>query len=208
MKKFNMVMRILEDQEFAPFVDKCASYAIGYNVKKLKLDFGLDDDDDHCKDLVSMKKFYMVMGILEDQEFAPFVDKCASYAIGCNVKKLKLDFGLDDDDDDDNDDEGDRENRWYNLPPSVICAKSIEVLKLGKCKVGLPIGSDVKLSYLRKLHLHEVDINNHAINNLFSGCPLIEEMIIGECEGFESIEVFVLSKINNIMVFDNWDFIC
>ncbi|TXG69213.1 hypothetical protein EZV62_004148 [Acer yangbiense] len=174
----------------------------------------------HCKDLVSMKKFNMVMEILEDQEFAPLVDKCVSYAIKCNVKKLKLDFGLDDDDDDDNDSddddddddegEGDRENRWYDLwydlPPMVLCAKSIEVLKLGKCKVGLPIGSDVKLSYLRKLHLHEVDINNHAINNLFSGCPLIEEMIIGECEGFESIELFGLSKINNIMMFDNWDF--
>ncbi|TXG68693.1 hypothetical protein EZV62_003628 [Acer yangbiense] len=84
----------------------------------------------------------------------------------------------------------------------VLCAKSLEVLKLGRCKVRLPIGSDVKLSYLRKLHLHEVDINNHAINNLFSGCPLIEEMIIGECHGFESMGLFGLSKINNITPFD------
>ncbi|KAK2651501.1 hypothetical protein Ddye_011357 [Dipteronia dyeriana] len=122
----------------------------------------------------------------------------------CFLCKWKLDFRLDDDYN--YDDEGHRENRWYNLPPMVLCAKSIEVLKLGKCKVGLPIGSDVKLSYLRKLYLHEVDINNHAIKNLFPGCPLIEVMIIGQCEGFESIELFGLSKINNIMMFDNWDF--
>ncbi|TXG68773.1 hypothetical protein EZV62_003708 [Acer yangbiense] len=178
-----------------------------FRRRRLKLldaiEKGLRNCHRHCKDLVRMEKFIIVMELLEDREFAPFVDRCVSYAIGCNVKKLRLDFGLDDNNDED---EGDREKKWYNLPPMVLCAKSLEVLKLGRCKVRLPIGSDVKLSYLRKLHLHEVDINNHAINNLFSGCPLIEEMIIGECHGFESIELFGLSRINNITLFDNWEF--
>ncbi|TXG68772.1 hypothetical protein EZV62_003707 [Acer yangbiense] len=163
----------------------------------------------HCKGLVSMKKFTIVMKLLKDQEFAPFVDRCVSYAIGCNVKKLRLEFELYYDDydyDDDDDDEVDRDIRYYNLPPIVFCAKSIEVLKLESCKVRLPIGSDVKLSNLRKLILYGVDINNHAINNLFAGCPLIEEVLIGYCTGFESLELFCLSRINNIEMFYNMDF--
>ena len=70
----------------------------------------------HCKDLVSMEKFTIDMKLLEDREFAPFVDRCVSYAIGCNVKKLRLGFGLDDYD---YDDEFERERRYYNLPPIV-----------------------------------------------------------------------------------------
>ncbi|KAK2654512.1 hypothetical protein Ddye_014368 [Dipteronia dyeriana] len=83
-----------------------------------------------------MEKFIIIMELLEDREFAPFLDRCVSYAIECNVKKLRLDFGLDDDDDDD---EVDRVRRYYNLHPIVFCAKSIEVLKFARCRVGLPI---------------------------------------------------------------------
>ncbi|KAL5757651.1 hypothetical protein ACOSP7_020262 [Xanthoceras sorbifolium] len=156
----------------------------------------------HCKDLVSMEKFNMVVDLFEDREFASFVDRCVSYAIGCNVKKLRLDFATEHYDYD----EGDRGKRWYNLPPIVLCAKSIEVLKLGRCKLELPIRNDAKLSHLRKLHLHEIDINNHVISNLFAGCPLIEEVIVGKCQGFDSIELFGLGRIIGIMMFDNWGF--
>ncbi|KAK2654456.1 hypothetical protein Ddye_014312 [Dipteronia dyeriana] len=166
----------------------------------------------HFKDLVCMEKFSMETKLFADQEIVSFVDRCISYAIGNNVKKLKLgiyaignnvkklgilskrrhklEFGL-------------KSNRWYDLPPIVLCAKSIEVLKLRGCKLELPRKINVKLASLRRMHLVEVYSNSHVINNLLAGCPLIEEIGISNCEGIESVELFGLERLIDIRIADN-----
>ncbi|KAK2654518.1 hypothetical protein Ddye_014374 [Dipteronia dyeriana] len=77
-----------------------------------------------CKDFTSMEKFSIDTKLFDDQELASFVDRCICYAIGSNVKMMKLEFllkrwhelefGL-------------RRDSWYDLPPIVLCAKSVEV---------------------------------------------------------------------------------
>ncbi|TXG68694.1 hypothetical protein EZV62_003629 [Acer yangbiense] len=153
----------------------------------------------HCKDLMSMEKFSIDTKLFDDQELASFVDRCICYAIGSNVKRLKLEFlskrwyelefGLRD--------------SWYDLPPIVLGAKSIEVLKLRGCKLELPRKSNVKLPSLRRMHLVEVFSNSRVINNLLAGCPLIGEIGIWNCEGIESLELFALERLNDIIIANN-----
>ncbi|KAK2654516.1 hypothetical protein Ddye_014372 [Dipteronia dyeriana] len=53
------------------------------------------------------------------------------------------------------------------------------------------------------MHLVEGYFNSHAINNLLAGCPLIEEIGIWNCEGIESLELFGLERLNDVMIANN-----
>ncbi|KAK2654061.1 hypothetical protein Ddye_013917 [Dipteronia dyeriana] len=159
----------------------------------------------HIKGSMSMEKFSIetkLFGDIEtklfgDKEYVSFVDRCICYAIENNVKKLKLgilskiwyehEFGL-------------RRASWYDLPPIVLCSNSIEVLKLRGCKLEL---SNVKLPSLRRLHLLEVYSNSRVINNLLVWCPLIEDIVISNCSGIASLELFGLERLNDIMIANN-----
>ncbi|TXG59255.1 hypothetical protein EZV62_013828 [Acer yangbiense] len=138
---------------------------------------------------LSIEKFKFEFGFFSDPEFESFLHSCVCYAIGSNIKKMKLEFFV----------------SKYHLPPIVLCSKSIEVLKLRGCEVELPTESNVKLPSLRKLHLFRIDCKDHVISNLFSGCPLIEEMICNSCEGLGTVKLFGLYRLNKIKLVDNWD---
>ncbi|KAK2657673.1 hypothetical protein Ddye_010725 [Dipteronia dyeriana] len=102
----------------------------------------------------SIQKFTIELSVFfKVPEFESFLHSCVCYAIGSNIKKMKLDFEC--------------ENIPYHLPPIVLCSKSIEVLKLRGCEVELPTASNVKLPSLRKLHLFTIDCEDHVISNLF-----------------------------------------
>ncbi|KAJ4718676.1 F-box domain containing protein [Melia azedarach] len=129
-----------------------------------------------------------------DSEWA---DRCASYAIENNVQDLALEVNQ-------------IQSVWHNqrfqsvrysLPPIVLCSKSIDVLKLGGCKLELP-RSDLKLS-LRKLCLQNVYADDQVINNVFLGCGLIEDLEVNLCQGFKSLKLLGLAKLRNIRLEDN-----
>ncbi|KAK2665362.1 hypothetical protein Ddye_003936 [Dipteronia dyeriana] len=137
----------------------------------------------------SIEKFKIKLEFFNDLEYKSFVRRYVCYAIGSNAKKMKLDSPY----------EG-----LCILPPIVLCAKSIEVLKLTNCKVELPTGSNVRLPSLIKVHLFGVNFEDHVSSNLFSGCPLIEEIICSGCKGFETVELFDLYRLNKIKIRDDW----
>lgn len=147
-----------------------------------------------CKYIVPMDDFKIDLDLYKDPEFASFVDRCVCYAIGSDVKRMKLHF--------DN-----RDDRWC-LPPIVLCAKSIEVLDLKGCKLELPRRNVVKLYCLRKLCLSEVFVEGHIVNSLFASCPLIEEVSIGDCQGIEAIDLIAHERLNDIEILNNRDLHC
>ncbi|KAJ4718644.1 F-box family protein [Melia azedarach] len=122
-----------------------------------------------------------------DSELA---DRCVFYAIENNVKELvlqieQIQFAW-----------LNNQTQWYNLPPVVLCSKSIEVLKLEGCKLELP-RSDLKLS-LRKLYLYNVYADDQVINNVLLGCGLLEELEVAQCQGFKSLKLLGLAKLRDI----------
>ncbi|KAK2657669.1 hypothetical protein Ddye_010721 [Dipteronia dyeriana] len=50
-----------------------------------------------------------------------------------------------------------------------------------------------------------IDCEDNVISNLFSGCPLIEEMICSGCEGLGTIKLFGLYRLNKIKLVYNRD---
>ncbi|KAL5753401.1 hypothetical protein ACOSQ2_023908 [Xanthoceras sorbifolium] len=140
------------------------------------------------REVTGLKKFKLDMQFLKNPEFKSFVDRCIRCAIGIGVKELKLKFltfGYE----------------WYNLPKIVLCAESIDLLELKGCRLGLP--TNVKLSCLRKLCLSQVYADDQVIETLVGGCPLIEEMSLSDCHGFNSIELSGLDRLNDINILYN-----
>ncbi|XP_031269424.1 F-box/LRR-repeat protein 25-like [Pistacia vera] len=139
-------------------------------------------------EMISLRKLVISLSCFwNDPEFAALVDRCVCFAIGSNVKELKLQFPF----------------CWgrYNLPQIVFCAKSIDVLELYHCNLSRPrIG--VQLS-LRKLCLVGVYVDDQMIENLFARCPLIEYLTIESSKGFKSLELFSLSELHEVEISNN-----
>ncbi|KAI9177234.1 hypothetical protein LWI28_012664 [Acer negundo] len=144
-----------------------------------------------CGDMISLKKLMIDMDLFNDPQFRTLLDQCICYAIGCNVKELKLNLNT-------------FSSRLCNLPEVVFSSKSIEVLELKCCKLELS-KNVVELSSLRNLCLNRVSVDDHMIENLVVGCPLIEDLKLVSCEGFRSLELFGLSKLNGIKLIENSD---
>ncbi|XP_031269574.1 F-box/FBD/LRR-repeat protein At4g26340-like isoform X1 [Pistacia vera] len=138
-------------------------------------------------EMISLRKLMISLAWFWDDKFAALVDRCVCFAIGSNVKELKLRFPF----------------FWgrYNLPQIVFCAKSINVLELDHCTLSPPrIG--VQLS-LRKLCLVGVYVDDQMIENLFARCPLIECLTIESSKGFKSLELFSLRKLHEVEISSN-----
>ncbi|KAK2634112.1 hypothetical protein Ddye_028904 [Dipteronia dyeriana] len=144
--------------------------------------------------VISIKKFTMSLFLSDDRAFTSFVNHCIYYAIGCNVSEIKLLFRF-----------VCGETYKYNLPQIVLFAKSLEVLELQGCNVGLPTSDHLKLSSLRKLCLSNVRVDDRMIENLVGGCPLIEYLNFNLCEGFKCLELFGLTRLYEIKLFKNYE---
>ncbi|KAL4637759.1 hypothetical protein ACB092_03G099500 [Castanea dentata] len=87
----------------------------------------------------------------------------------------------------------------YQLPQSVLVAKSITMLTLCRCKLDTYRG-DINLSSLKKLSLFYVITDDKRIQKLVAGCPMIEEMRFLGCNGLKSIKFSALIKAKLIEV--------
>ncbi|KAK2662797.1 hypothetical protein Ddye_001371 [Dipteronia dyeriana] len=139
--------------------------------------------------MISIKKLMIDMDLFNDPEFRTLLEQCICYAIGCNVNELKLKLNS-------------FSSRLCNLPELLFSSKSIEVLELKCCKLEIS-KSVVKLSSLRNLCLNRVYVDDHMIENLVVGCPLIEDLRLVSCQGFRSLQLFGLSKLNGITLIEN-----
>ena len=103
--------------------------------------------------------------------------------IKSGVKKLSLHFAA----------------RYYDLPHSVLVAKSITVLILRQCKLDTNCG-DINLPFLKKLSLSYVDADDKTIQKLVTRSPVIEDMKFLNCHGLKSIKFSGLIKAKLIEV--------
>ncbi|KAK3232054.1 hypothetical protein Dsin_003935 [Dipteronia sinensis] len=147
----------------------------------------------HCRDMLSIKEFTLEIILFVDLEFASFVDQCICHAVGCNVKELKILFMADD-------------IYRYIIPPILLFADSIEYLELKCCTLESPVNS-VNLSSLGKLVLLEVYIDDCMIKNLLGGCPLIEILHLQDCGGFKSLELFGLTRLEDLCIISCMDLV-
>ncbi|KAK2980448.1 hypothetical protein RJ640_028856 [Escallonia rubra] len=91
--------------------------------------------------------------------------------------------------------------RRYALPQAIFTASRLTELRLRDCKLEHVDGSGViKCHALRILRLRSVDTDKLAIQNLISSCPLIQELCIKYCDGWEKIQIGNLHNLKKLEI--------
>ncbi|TXG68689.1 hypothetical protein EZV62_003624 [Acer yangbiense] len=139
-----------------------------------------------------MNKFTLDMEfyhLFDDPEFATIVERWIYHAVECNVKEFKLE-------------NEDSDMSWYFLPQIIYSAKSINMLELINCGLGIP-KCKVELDFLRKLYLSDVYADNEVLQDVIAGCPMIEDLSLCRCRGIKNLELFNLAKLRVIKLWRN-----
>ncbi|XP_058201984.1 F-box/LRR-repeat protein At5g02910-like isoform X2 [Rhododendron vialii] len=124
----------------------------------------------------SIHKFRMSMSFSNLEHLTPWMDRWLAIIIGRNVKELELEVPRHE------------TNGLYSVPPFVLGAKSITVLKLSRCDLHLTLAAGIsKFSQLRELHLGKMHINQWMIQTFTSSCPLIEILELSLCIGLDCL---------------------
>ncbi|KAI6684332.1 hypothetical protein NL676_030245 [Syzygium grande] len=71
----------------------------------------------------------------------------------------------------------------YMLPSFVLRCSCLVELKLASCEVRT--GGWVQLRSLRKLIMKQIDLTDYKMANILSGCPLLKELSLEDCDGLQ-----------------------
>jgi hypothetical protein len=134
---------------------------------------------------LSLNKFELIMNINESNR--ALVNRWIGDAIEINVKELNLYIHLY------------PHKSYLQVPDSVVTAKSITELRLWGCKFE-PFHRDINLPYLKSLVLVEALMDGQILQTLIAGCPVVEEIILKQCDGLKNIHVSSLPKLTAIEV--------
>ncbi|RYR40557.1 hypothetical protein Ahy_A09g046297 isoform D [Arachis hypogaea] len=91
-------------------------------------------------------------------------------------------------------------DNYYYLPPDVLKAKSLtELVLLGRIRADkLIVNHRIRFPMLRILSLFEVYLGHEqALEDLISGCPMIEHLILEHCVGLENVKIHDLPKLKS-----------
>ncbi|XP_016177111.1 F-box/FBD/LRR-repeat protein At5g53840-like isoform X1 [Arachis ipaensis] len=91
-------------------------------------------------------------------------------------------------------------DNYYSLPPDVLKAKSLtELVLLGRIRADkLIVNHRIRFPMLRILSLFKVYLGHEqALEDLISGCPMIEHLILEHCVGLENVKVHDLPKLKS-----------
>lgn len=110
----------------------------------------VDNSLQHRRSNISLKRFRLWVAFCYVKS-DPRINRSIDFALESNVQELDLDIHL--------------QNglKYYNLPHRVLAAKSIKVLKLEGCNLG--------------------------VQDLILNCPLMEDFRLKDCDGLKSIMV-------------------
>lgn len=127
--------------------------------------------------MIKIQQLTFNLLLSNDPVFESFLNQCLCYVVGCKVGKLDIRF--------------DSYDGRYNLPQTIFYAKSLDMLVLEDCNLEPPT-SNLSFPSLRKLRLVNVYADDQLI---IIGCPSLVYL-----EGFEKLEVFGLSKLEEFKV--------
>ncbi|OMO65617.1 hypothetical protein CCACVL1_21467 [Corchorus capsularis] len=138
-----------------------------------KLVDNANDDDDDGGYIVDYADLYYA-GL--EKRVASEVDSWIHFAMRKNVKVLDLDFLV----------YGEpKPNASYRLPSVVFRGKYLTELKLGACEIK-PVGK-IQMNCLKRLFLKDVVLNDETINQILSGCFVLEELSLISCYGLSRL---------------------
>ncbi|KAL0388712.1 UNVERIFIED_CONTAM: hypothetical protein Sradi_2753000 [Sesamum radiatum] len=85
----------------------------------------------------------------------------------------------------------------YILPKELFEAESLVGLSLAGCKI---FSGEVMCLRLKSLHLSKVCVEDDMIRDIMLGCPMIENFVLSDCEGFVKVNVSKMAKLKRLSV--------
>lgn len=134
------------------------------------------------RNLVNMDKFVVYL-ICFGRNERVFLDKCLCYVIAKKLKTLHLVISY-----------SDVSDGVYNLPSTVLCSDSLEVLYIRGCIVRLP-RSVLKPSPLKILDMKSVDMDDGVLESVLLCCPFLEELHIHSDSELKTLNLFDHEKL-------------
>lgn len=113
------------------------------------------------------------------------VDSWVLFAINKHVRELHLEFDVGDDNVAGDTDDGTR----YELHPSVFTSGSLVHLGLKFCALKFP--SSVRLSSLKVVTLHRIELAYDAVEMITSNSPLLQQLSLLECNRTRDLFIHV-----------------
>ncbi|KAG5234269.1 FBD-associated F-box protein [Salix suchowensis] len=132
------------------------------------------------------RKFRLSMDLDSyDPQITSRADHLLELAAKCGVSEFDLNF---------------QNISHYFLPQALLSAEEITVLRLnGDYKLSLPHHA-INWPSLRVLSLMNVCVDEAILQNLISGCPLIEKLAVVYCYGVKSIRISGCIKLKEVEV--------
>ncbi|PWA75585.1 F-box domain, Leucine-rich repeat domain, L domain-like protein [Artemisia annua] len=89
----------------------------------------------------------------------------------------------------------------YRVPNVLLSASSLTSLKICRCELPTSLMVDVvKFKSLKTLELASVPLNDEVIKRLITNCPLLEKIIIDDCEGVKVFCVYGLKNLQEVKI--------
>ncbi|GFP79985.1 F-box/LRR-repeat protein at5g02910 [Phtheirospermum japonicum] len=106
--------------------------------------------------------------------FASDINTWVEFAVRNKVKELRLELHL-------------SPYFFDMLPQSMYSCSSLTSLSMKRCVVA-PL-TTVDWKYLTQLTIEDVELQEHAIQKILSGCPVLSSLDLTDCWGFDRLEV-------------------
>ncbi|KAI7736194.1 hypothetical protein M8C21_007975 [Ambrosia artemisiifolia] len=137
------------------------------------------------RDASNIKKFRLSCRVFFN---APCIHSWIASAVMHNVQKLDICLFVDDP---------------FVLPSSVFCSQTLTSLKVEmNCVLEFP--AIIYLPYLKTLHLSLVTFaNDGSTQKLFSGCPVLEELTLLDCEWLNLKDITIASSTLKRLTIDD-----
>ncbi|PWA72077.1 F-box domain, Leucine-rich repeat domain, L domain-like protein [Artemisia annua] len=89
----------------------------------------------------------------------------------------------------------------YRLPNILLSASSLTSMKIYRCELPSSLMvDDVKFKSLKMLELERVPLHDEVIKRLTTSCPLLEKIIINDCEGVKNFCVYGLQNLQEVEI--------
>ncbi|XP_060669924.1 putative F-box/LRR-repeat protein At3g18150 [Ziziphus jujuba] len=127
----------------------------------------------------------------EPEEWDDLINRWINFVARTSSRLEKFDIDL-----------GRTKNAPYNLPEGIVFSFKT-LIELSLCGFGLDSSSKychINLPLLQSLILCDMDVNDTFVLNFMFSCPLLEKLIIKECEKLTSVNVSSLQRIKMILI--------
>ncbi|KAL3620487.1 hypothetical protein CASFOL_035399 [Castilleja foliolosa] len=128
--------------------------------------------------------------------YSPDVNVWVGFAVKSKAKQVSLSINgnhvLDD---------------FYKLPQTIFQSGYVKQLTLRGCTVA-PRGT-IEWPSLTKLHIEDAELQQHVIEKILSGCPVLHCLVLEYCRGFNRLEVCSKSlyelRVSDSVYYDFFD---